>query len=66
MAPSKSHDAYKGTSSCHQKVKRREAKVRNQEDKCEQRSHEHRLNPDKDIHGKEKQARNKKRGEKRK
>jgi hypothetical protein len=65
MAPSKCHDAYEGTSSRYQKVKRREAKVRNQEGKCAQKSNEHRLNPDRDIHGKEKQVRNKKRDEKR-
>ena len=65
MAPSKCHDAYEGTSSRHQKVQRAQTKIRNQKGEYAQKSHEHRLNPDRDIHGKEKQVRNKKRDEKR-
>jgi hypothetical protein len=63
MARSKCHDAYEAASSRQQKVKRLQAKPRSQEVKNAQGSHEHHLNPDKDIHGKARQDLNKKKDE---
>jgi hypothetical protein len=66
MPSSKRHDAYEGASSRLQKVKRLKTKGQEQKAEYAPEWHKHHLNPDRDIHGEKKQARSKKRDEKRK